>query len=181
MTNDPADDQEGRRHTQQAGLLGLAQVTRARVSRTGPAKPAPELAAELPVARVLVDSRLAHLDREFDYAVPATMAEAAQPGVRVKVRFAGKDADGFLLARVAATDHTGALTPLRRVVSAEPVLSPAVARLSEALAARYAGTRWGLLRLAVPPRHATTEKVASPPEEPPAVSPGPDGPGPDGP
>ena len=28
-----------------------------------------------PVARVLVDVPLAHLDRPFDYAVPATMAE----------------------------------------------------------------------------------------------------------
>lgn len=156
----------GRRHAQQAGLPGLPQLTRARVRRSPPVTPAAEPAAELPVARVLVDIGLAHLDREFDYLVPASMAETARPGVRVKVRFAGKDADGFVLARVATTDHTGTLTPLRRVVSAESVLSPAVARLSEALAARYAGTRWDLLRLAVPPRHASTEKVASTPEEP---------------
>lgn len=149
---------------EQPQLPGLA---RAAVRRRGPARAAPELATDLPVARVLVDVGLAHLDREFDYSVPAAMAETARPGVRVKVRFAGKDADGFVVARVATTDHTGALSPLRRVVSAEPVLSPAVAALSEALAARYAGTRWDLLRLAVPPRHATTEKVVSPPEEPP--------------
>ena len=46
-----------------------------------------ELAAELPVARVLVDKGLVHLDRLFDYAVPAAMDEEAQPGVRVRVRF----------------------------------------------------------------------------------------------
>ena len=46
-----------------------------------------------PVARVLLDLPLAHLDRPFDFAVPAAMAEAARPGVRVKVRFAGQDAD----------------------------------------------------------------------------------------
>ena len=64
-------------------------------------------------------------------------------------------------ARTADTDHTGTLTPLRRVVSAEPVLRPAVAELAALLAERYAGTRADVIRLAVPPRHATTEKQPS--------------------
>ena len=66
-----------------------------------------DLAAVLPVARVLVDVPLAHLDRAFDYAVPASMDAAAQPGVRVKVRFAGQDVDGYVVARASTTDHTG--------------------------------------------------------------------------
>jgi primosomal protein N' (replication factor Y) (superfamily II helicase) len=119
-----------------------------------------------PVARVLVDTPLAHLDRPFDYAVPASMAEAAVPGARVKVRFAGKDLDGFVAERAAESDHTGVLTPLRRVVSPEPVLRPAVSAAAGLLAERYAGTRADLLRLAVPPRHAATEKQPSPVEEP---------------
>jgi primosomal protein N' (replication factor Y) (superfamily II helicase) len=119
---------------------------------------------DLPVARVLVDVALAHLDRTFDYAVPATMAEAAQPGVRVKVRFAGHDVDGFVVGRAAASDHAGVLAPLRRVVSPEPVLAPTVAALVAEVAERYAGVRSDVLRLAVPPRHATTEKQPSPPE-----------------
>ena len=114
-----------------------------------------------PVARVLVDLPLAHLDRPFDYAVPETMAEDAQPGVRVKVRFAGQDVDGFVIERAATTEHTGALQPLRRVVSAERVLTPDVAALTGAVAARYAGTRSDVLRFAVPPRHATVEKQPS--------------------
>jgi primosomal protein N' (replication factor Y) len=115
-----------------------------------------------PVARVLVDIALAHLDRPFDYAVPASMAEDAVPGARVKVRFAGQDVDGFVVERASTSDHTGSLQPLRRVVSPEPVLAPEVARLSEILAHRYAGARSDVLRLAVPPRHATTEKEPSP-------------------
>ena len=62
-----------------------------------------------PVARVLVDVPLAHLDRTFDYSVPADMDHDARPGVRVKVRFAGRDVDGFLLERGAASDHDGSL------------------------------------------------------------------------
>jgi primosomal protein N' (replication factor Y) (superfamily II helicase) len=137
-----------------------AKATRAR--KAAQAEPA----AVDPVARVLVDLPLAHLDRPFDYAVPASMAEAAVPGVRVKVRFAGQDVDGFVLARGSETDHTGRLAPLRRVVSPEPVLHPQVARLAGDLAERYAGTRSDVLRLAIPHRHATAEKEPSAPSGP---------------
>ena len=68
--------------------------------RSGSRRPRP-LAAVDPVARVLVETPLAHLDRPFDYAVPASMADSAVPGARVKVRFAGKDLDGFVVARSA--------------------------------------------------------------------------------
>lgn len=112
---------------------------------------------------MLVDVPLAHLDRPFDYAVPASMADDAVPGARVKVRFAGQDVDGFVLERAAGTAHEGRLLPLRRVVSPEPVLLPDVAALTAAVAERYAGTRSDVLRLAVPPRHATTEKRPSDP------------------
>ena len=121
-----------------------------------------EPARELPVARVLVDVPLAHLDRPFDYLVPAGMHETVCAGSRVKVRFAGQDVHGFVLERVARSDHAGRLAPLRRSVSAEPVLSPAVARLSGLVAARYAGTRSDVLRLAIPGRHAATEKRETP-------------------
>lgn len=137
-----------------------ARATRARMAAEA------EPAAVDPVARVLVDLPLAHLDRPFDYTVPAAMAEAAVPGARVKVRFAGQDVDGFVLARAATSEHTGRLAPLRRVVSAEPVLSTEIAELSAVVAERYAGTRSDVLRLAVPARHATTEKEQSVPAEP---------------
>ncbi len=135
------------------------------VAPVAPAQPdLPEV--EHPIARVLVDVPLAHLDRPFDYAVPVAMADDARPGVRVKVRFAGKDVDGFVLERADSTDHTGRLQPLRRVVSPEPVLSGEIADLTAAVAARYAGTRSDVLRLAVPSRHARTEKQPSEPAPP---------------
>ncbi|MHA3022181.1 primosomal protein N' [Mycobacterium sp. BMJ-28] len=99
-----------------------------------------------------------HLDREFDYLVPADQSDDAQPGVRVRVRFHGRLVDAFVLERRSDTDHSGKLGWLDRVVSAEPVLTPEVRRLVDAVAARYAGTRADVLRLAVPPRHARAEK-----------------------
>lgn len=142
-------------------LPGLA---RARANtRKAPARKQVEPAEVDPVAQVLVDLPLAHLDRTFDYAVPQSMEESAVPGARVKVRFAGQDVDAFVVGRSADSEHTGRLQPLRRVVSAEPVLSPCIAALSQAVAKRWAGTRSDVLRLAVPPRHATTEKEPSQP------------------
>ena len=114
-------------------------------------------AATLPVARVAVDVALAHLDRPFDYRVPAHLDEAAAPGVRVRVRFAGRLVDGFLLERVADTDHAGRLAWVDKVVSPEPVLTAEVAALCRAVADRYAGVLADVLRLAVPPRHARVE------------------------
>lgn len=148
-----------------------ASQAKARATRERKAAAA-EITDRLPVARVLVDVPLAHLDRPFDYAVPVTMAEAAQPGVRVKVRFAGQDVDGFVVDRAEDSEHPGRLAPLRRVVSAEPVLTPAVAALSADVAERYAGSRADVLRLAVPARHATTEKEPSPAPPAPAPDPG---------
>ena len=113
---------------------------------------------ELPVARIAVDVSLPHLDRPFDYLVPPAMDSTAQPGARVSVRFAGKERSGYVLERAATTDHQGSLTAIRRVVSALPVLSSEVRELCRAVADRYAGTFMDVVRLAVPPRHATTEK-----------------------
>lgn len=121
----------------------------------------PVAATDLPIARILPMLPLPHLDREFDYLVPEDASDDAQPGVRVRVRFAGRLVDGFVLARLAETDHPGRLGWLDRVVSAERVLTPEIAELVSAVADRYAGTRADVLRLAVPARHARVE--AEPP------------------
>jgi len=114
----------------------------------------------LPVARVAVDISLAHLDRPFDYLVPASMDEAAVPGCRVRVRFAGQLVDGYLLERAQTSEHEGKLARLERVTSPEPVLTPEIFDLARAVADRYAGTLADVLRLAIPPRHATAERDA---------------------
>ncbi|MCO1598628.1 primosomal protein N' [Micromonospora sp. RHAY321] len=105
-----------------------------------------------------MDVGLAHLDRPFDYLVPAELDDVAVPGTRVKVRFAGQLVDGWLLARADDSGHTGRLAYLEKVVSPEPVLAPEIARLARAVADRYAGSLADVLRLAVPPRHARVEK-----------------------
>jgi primosomal protein N' (replication factor Y) (superfamily II helicase) len=108
---------------------------------------------------VAVDVSLSHLDRPFDYAVTEAQDAVAVTGARVRVRFAGTLRDGFILDRLAQTDHKGELAPLHKVISAEPVLAPEVANLIRKVADHYAGTFADVMRLAVPPRHAATEQA----------------------
>ena len=121
---------------------------------------------ELPIARVVVDMPLAHLDRPFDYAVLPDQDTDAVPGARVRVRFSGRLRDGFVLERRATSDHAGQLTALHKVVSAEPVLTVEIAGVIRMVADHYAGTFADVLRLAVPPRHAATEQAKPPPGPP---------------
>ena len=112
-----------------------------------------------PVARVLLDSPVPHLDRSFDYLVPAAMAQQALPGTRVMVRFGEQEMRGWIWERGSTTTHIGRLSALRRVVSDLPVLPEGSRRLIGAVASRSCGTRSDVIRLAVPARHATTEKA----------------------
>ncbi|WP_225754511.1 primosomal protein N' [Actinotalea sp. Marseille-Q4924] len=135
----------------QPTLTGLPTPRRRRVRGPVP------LAERRPVARVVVDRPLTHLDRVFEYGVPASLDADVRAGVRVRVRFGGQDVDGFVVDRADEPEHDGELVPLRRVVSPEVVLTPAVLALARAVADRCAGTLADVLRLAVPPRHARTE------------------------
>ena len=116
------------------------------------------LAPHLPVAQVVIDSPLPHLDRTFDYSVPLELDAEAQPGVRVRVKFSGQDLNGYVVARAAVSESVR-LVPLNRVYSAVPVLAPQVLELAHKVAARYCGTVADVLRVAVPPRVASLEKV----------------------
>ncbi len=79
------------------------------------------------------------------------------PGCRVRVRFAGRLTGGYVVERAEASEHEGQLAFLERVLSPEPVLTTEIAGLARAVADRYGGTLADVLRLAIPPRHATVE------------------------
>ena len=98
----------------------------------------------LPVALVQVDSGLAHLDRPFEYTVPSSMDATAEPGVRVKVRFAGQDLDGFVL-ELLTFDREGNDPERDRLARVEQldwrVVTPARAGTGAAMARRAARRR----------------------------------------
>ena len=105
-------DEDAAEDTEHGQLALLPELARARATaaqqaaaaRAREAAPV-ETAPEHPVARVLVDVPLAHLDRPFDYLVPAADDETARPGVRVRVRFAGQLVGGYLLVSASGMDE----------------------------------------------------------------------------
>ena len=109
----------------------------------------------------MVDSPLPQLDRLFDYAVPASMADQVVPGIRVSVplRSAGRIAEGFVIEVVTEVDYTGVLSELESVVSTVPVLAPEVWALARQVADRAAGSASDVLRLAVSKRQVRVEKA----------------------
>ncbi|WP_375500319.1 primosomal protein N' [uncultured Jatrophihabitans sp.] len=110
-----------------------------------------------PIARLYVDVPLPHLDRLFDYLVPATLDAEVTPGSRVRVRFAGRLVDAYVLERTSASGHAGTLAFVERAVGAEPVLTSETAALFRAVADRWAGNFVDVVRLGVPSRHARAE------------------------
>ena len=95
--------------------------------------------SDLPVASVRLVGVLPHLDRPFEYAVTPDTA-AAGPGMRVRVRFSGKDTEGIVLERRAEPTTDRALAPLHRLVSDDVVVPPTMMRVCEDVAERSAGT-----------------------------------------
>ncbi|AWB81838.1 primosome assembly protein PriA [Corynebacterium yudongzhengii] len=116
-----------------------------------------DIARNRPVARVLPLLGPAHLDRGFDYLVAEDQSATAQPGTKVRVRFAGRLVDALVLERLSDSDFDGNLRFIERVISPEVVYPERIAKLIDSLAKRYAGTRSDIIRLAIPPRHAGAE------------------------
>ncbi|NBO08467.1 MAG: hypothetical protein EBU43_02135 [Actinobacteria bacterium] len=117
------------------------------------------VAAQAPIARVLVDTGVVHLDRAFDYLVPAKWEAIALPGTLVRVPFSGRLCDGVVIERGEVSLHQS-LKAIASVTSPIPILTTELMTLIEHLRDYYVGTFWDLFRSAVPPRHARGEKDA---------------------
>lgn len=137
----------------------------------GPAPVGPDRPRGRPIARVLLDTPIPHLDHPFDYEIPEGM-EGVVPGARVLVTVAGRRTPAYVAEVVAESDHPGALRPVAKVVSTLPVLTPDVLRLARDVAAHYAGSVPDVLRLAIPARHAAAEARAEQASLPVEITPG---------
>jgi len=109
------------------------------------------------IARVCIDTPLPHLDRLFDYSVPDKWRAQAHVGARARVRFAGRLVNAVIVETATHSDFDGALTPLNSV-AAMPSYTPQALTLARAVADRYGGSLWDVLRLMAPPRVAAVEK-----------------------
>ncbi len=117
------------------------------------------VASQAPIASILVDTGVVHLDQPFDYLVPAKWAAVALPGTLVRVPFSGRLCDGVIIERSEASLHQS-LKAISSVTSPIPILTGELLHLIERCREFYVGTFWDLFRSAVPPRHARGEKDA---------------------
>ena len=116
------------------------------------------VAAEDPIAQVVLDVQATHLGQTFDYLVEERWSQAARPGVMVRVRFGGRLLNGVIWKRTAASaTPRSALRFLERVISPHVLVSESMRDDMTRIADAFGGTRANILRLAVPPRVAKVE------------------------
>ena len=120
-------------------------LVRQRAPKT-PGKPA----INSPIARVLVDTGVFHLDQEFDFLVPEEFSENAVPGVSVRVSFNGRKCDGYIVGRANSSAHVGRMQYLDKINNETPLLTSSILNLSRAVARKYACNVMDVLRFAIP-------------------------------
>ncbi|MDO5060285.1 MAG: hypothetical protein Q4D73_01490 [Actinomycetaceae bacterium] len=113
--------------------------------------------APVAVARVYLDNDLPHLDKLFDYEIPEKLN--VQPGMLVRVRFAGKLFSAWVAEVVSESEFTGKLQPIERVISPQILASKTLLALAKDLAVRNCVPVAKMLSAMIPPRHAGGEKA----------------------
>ena len=102
----------------------------------------------LPVAHVLVDTGVYHLDETFSYVVPADLDDLCAPGVLVKIPFGRGVTKGVVIERTAGT--TAGLKFIEKNLTNIPVVSSRQLSLFEKVAHRYGSKVWDVFNLASP-------------------------------
>ncbi|KGA20308.1 hypothetical protein GM50_2410 [freshwater metagenome] len=127
-----------------------------------------EAAERLPVATVLVDTGVPHLDEVYDYLVPEFLDKELRTGVKVSVNFSGRNVDGYILSR-SKSSTIGNLKFIEKVLSPIPLLTPETLALTSAVSKRWASTSFDILTSAIPARVVNVEKAFQSVDHPPAL------------
>ena len=113
--------------------------------------------AQLPVARLWVDTGLSHLESTYDYLVPQSLDADVSVGVKVLVDFSGRKVDAFVIERMNSSE-VGNLKFIDKVTSPVPLLSSEIIALVAAVARRWGALPTDVLSAAIPPRVVSVEK-----------------------
>ena len=97
-----------------------------------------------------------HLDRPFDYTIPLSLSDHVTVGSRVRVRFAGRLVNAVVVQLLHESEFAGTLSPIHSA-AAIASYTPRALELAQAIARRYGGSLWDVLRLMAPPRVASLE------------------------
>ena len=108
--------------------------------------------------RVWVDTSVSHLDGEYDYLVPERLSQSVKPGIRIGVRFAGRDVEALVLERSDKSDITN-LKFISSVISEELVATPTLITLISSISKRWICNPYDVIRSAIPARVASVDKA----------------------
>jgi len=111
---------------------------------------------EMLYADVYVDTPHPHLDRPFTYSIPEPLQAIAFPGVRVRVKFAGRKVDGYLYKFVETAERPEKVLPVLEILG-PPVISENQFELATLVATRYVGATYSVLDSIAPSRQVRAE------------------------
>lgn len=92
------------------------------------------------IAKVLVEINNINVDKTFDYIVPFEYIEKIKIGMRVKVPFASRELEGFVLDLVNSVDDNYELKEIISIVDAEPILNNELLHLGQFMSKKYFST-----------------------------------------
>lgn len=92
------------------------------------------------IAKVLVEINNINVDKTFDYIVPFKYIEKIKIGMRVKVPFASRELEGFVLDLVNSTDDNYELKEIISIVDTEPILNNELLHLGKFMSKKYFST-----------------------------------------
>lgn len=92
------------------------------------------------IAKVLVEINNINVDKTFDYIVPFEYIENIKIGMRVKVPFASRELEGFVLDLVNSTDNNYELKEIISIVDEKPILNNELLHLGQFMSKKYFST-----------------------------------------
>lgn len=92
------------------------------------------------IAKVLVEINNINVDKTFDYIVPFEYIEKIKIGMRVKVPFASRELEGFVLDLVNNADNNYELKEIISIVDTEPILNNELLHLGQFMSKKYFST-----------------------------------------
>ncbi|MGA1678927.1 MAG: hypothetical protein ACO39E_05735 [Candidatus Nanopelagicales bacterium] len=112
----------------------------------------------LSFAKVVIESSVPHLDREYDYAIPEELIDEIKVGSRVQVPFGRQKVNGWVVERFFQSSFEKRIAKINKTIGRFATLQPHVLQIARLTAQYYAGTLSDVLRFAIPPRSAQVEK-----------------------
>lgn len=121
-----------------------------------------EITDDLPLAKVLVDTGIAHLDQPYDYLVPKKFENEIKAGSFVEVDFAGKGRTGLVLARREMSDEATAAKTISKSIGNFPIVTNEILKLASQNAKEFAGDFFSVMKSAIPDRVDSVDRKLAP-------------------